>query len=138
MQDLTKRQKRILSWIVHCHIETAVPVGSRNLVSGGGVKCSPATTRKEMACLEKSGFIRQPHTSAGRVPTDEGYRYYIRHLMKREELTQQECESIQRRISNAQGKVHLILEEASRILGKISNELSVVITPWMSFCIFDS
>jgi heat-inducible transcriptional repressor len=90
-----------------------------------------------MACLEEGGFIRQPHTSAGRIPTDEGYRYYIGHLMKREELSPQECESIQRRISNARGKVHLILEEASRIIGKISNELSVVITPWMSFCIFD-
>lgn len=76
--DITERQERILSQIIEEYAETAAPVGSNMMAKLFGV--SPATIRAEMARLEVMGLIAQPHTSAGRVPTDAGYRYYVNHL----------------------------------------------------------
>src|ERR1700748_1355915 len=75
---MTERQKQILSAIVEQYAEVAVPVGSSLLAKAFGV--SSATVRAEMAELERLGYIRQPHTSAGRIPTDRGYRFYVNNL----------------------------------------------------------
>jgi heat-inducible transcriptional repressor len=92
--DLTERQANILALIVREHIASAEPVASSPLVSRYGLAVSPATVRSEMAALTEAGLLRQPHTSAGRVPTVEGYRYFVEHLMSRSRLPEVERERI--------------------------------------------
>ncbi|MBR4768217.1 MAG: HTH domain-containing protein, partial [Lachnospiraceae bacterium] len=79
--ELDKRKMRILKSIVRIYLETGEPVGSRTLSKDERLNVSPATIRNEMADLEEMGYIVQPHTSAGRVPTDKGYRFYVDRLM---------------------------------------------------------
>src|SRR3989337_1045664 len=86
MADLTERQKLTLALVIRDYIETAQPVGSMHLVEHYGLDVSSATLRNEMVTLTEMGYLRQPHTSAGRVPTEEGYRYFVRQLMGHTEL----------------------------------------------------
>ena len=137
MNELSRRQKKILHWIVRNHIKTASPVGSVHLVRGKCVDCSAATVRNEMMTLEEMGYIEQPHTSAGRIPTDLGYRYYVNNLIKWEPSSPYTHETVCQRMEKAGGDINRILEEASRILGVISSELGVVLTPWMAWGVFD-
>lgn len=81
MAELTERQRLILALIIREYIETAQPVGSESLQKRYHLDASPATIRNDMAALTEAGYLRQPHTSAGRVPTEEGYRYFVRQLM---------------------------------------------------------
>src|SRR5512133_2087844 len=81
MNDLTERQKLILALVVHEYARTAAPVGSRYLVENYRLDMSSATVRNELAALTEQGYLRQPHTSAGRVPTEEGYRYFVGRLL---------------------------------------------------------
>jgi heat-inducible transcriptional repressor len=85
-EDLNEREKTILRSIVQQFILTASPVGSRNITKKFDIGVSPATVRNIMSDLEDSGFINHPHTSAGRIPTDKGYRYYVDSLMDVTEL----------------------------------------------------
>jgi heat-inducible transcriptional repressor len=137
MQELTKRQKYLLRLIVKNFIETASPVGSDSLVQCTGVRCSPATVRNEMANLEELGFLKQPHISAGRIPTEEGYRFYVNSLMRREQVNPQEQDRIRCQMEEIKGDINLILEEASRVLSEISNQMGFALSPWMSHGIFD-
>jgi len=137
MNELSDRQKKILRRIVLSYIQTASPVGSAHLVATKCVECSAATVRNEMASLEDMGFIEQPHTSAGRIPTDMGYRYYVNHLIKWEPVESNDEDALCQSMEAAGGDVKKILEEASRILGVISSELGVVLTPWMAWGVFD-
>jgi heat-inducible transcriptional repressor len=137
MYDLNERKTDLLRRIVQSYIETASPVGSSHLVKKYRLKYSPATVRSEMSGLEESGYIMQPHTSAGRVPTDKGYRVYVDCLMKPGRLGTKEQEKIHQQMENSRGDINRLLEEVSRILGSISRELSVVLTPWISWGIFD-
>jgi heat-inducible transcriptional repressor len=135
--SLLPRQKNVLRWVVKTYIENAAPVGSSQLVKKYRLNYSPATIRNEMACLEGLGYIAQPHTSAGRIPTDEGYRYYVGGLVKQKRLTADERLRIRDEMQTARGNVSQLLEQASRILGKHSNELAVVLTPWLAWGILD-
>ena len=81
MSELSERQKLILTLVVHEYIRTAAPVGSRFLVEHYRLDMSPATVRNEMAALTDLGYLRQPHTSAGRVPSEDGYRYFVGRLL---------------------------------------------------------
>ena len=109
------RQKEILRCIVAMYIETAAPVGSFQIVKKFRFNCSSATIRNEMAELEQNGFLRQPHTSAGRVPTDEGYRYFIDDLVALDPLDSKERDRIRTQMGRTQENTTLVLEEASRI-----------------------
>ncbi len=82
---LNPRQERILAAIVQEYVETAQPVSSKILVEKYGIDVSPATVRNDMAVLEETGLLRQPHTSAGRIPTEEGYRYYLDRFVRKKE-----------------------------------------------------
>jgi heat-inducible transcriptional repressor len=135
--ELKNRQKEVLRCIVAMYIDTATPVGSSQIIKKFRFNCSSATIRNEMADLEQAGFLKQPHTSAGRVPTDEGYRYFIDVLVSWDPLDSKEREKIRTQMSRAQENTALVLEEASKILGKGSNELGVVLTPWMTHGVFD-
>src|SRR5512136_913984 len=101
MGSLTQRQKKLFRWVVQRYIGTAVPVGSDQLVKHCRLDCSPATVRNEMVYLEEMGFVRQPHPSAGRIPTDQGYRFYVDSLMRREEMQPEEESHIHESIENA-------------------------------------
>lgn len=83
---MNERQKKLLNLIISKHIQTAEPVGSGFLVEKGGLDVSSATVRNEMADLEKLGFIYQPHTSAGRVPTEKGYQFYVDNFLEKKEI----------------------------------------------------
>src|SRR5919109_3977587 len=91
---LTDRRSSLLNLIVEEYVDTALPVGSKYIVSKHQMPVSPATVRLEMAKLEEEGFITQPHTSAGRVPSDKGYRYYVEALMAEEALPYEDRQTI--------------------------------------------
>ena len=86
MPELSERQKRLLLLIIRDYIESAQPVGSKRLAEHYHINLSSATIRNEMAALTEMGYLRQPHTSAGRVPTEEGYRYFVSQMMNQAEL----------------------------------------------------
>ena len=108
-EELDKRKKRILQAIVEEYIETAEPVSSGNLVKE--LEVSSATIRNEMAELERIGFLEKPHTSAGRVPSQKGYRYYVDELIRDDKLSKKEMELIKERLET---KVNA-LEDLTRI-----------------------
>lgn len=129
-QELTSREQSILQAIVHNFILHATPVGSRHLSKylQTELKLSPATIRNAMADLEELGLITQPHTSAGRVPTDKGYRYYVDSLMNVESLSDREKSSIADGITVALHSEN-VTRDVSKVLGSLSHYLSVVRLP---------
>ena len=137
MQELTKRQKQLLRCLVLSFTENAIPVGSDHLVKQYRLKYSSATVRNEMAALEEMGFIQQPHTSSGRVPSDLGYRLYVNNLMRREAINHECRKQIEGSFCDSRQNLEELLRKASYLLSSISNELAVVLTPWMCNWIFD-
>lgn len=125
---LHERQHNILSTVIQEFILTAEPVGSRTISKKANIGLSPATIRNVMSDLEETGFLEQPHTSAGRIPTDKGYRYYVNFLMKQEELTDQEKNTIESYMVHA-SEVDEVLELASRALGKVTHQLGIALSP---------
>ena len=115
---MTERQQSILSAIVEQYAEVASPVGSSLLAKVFNV--SSATIRAEMAELERHGFITQPHTSAGRIPTDKGYRFYVDSLMDVEHLSEPERNSVSKNL--LQNPKETILRDASKLLSAISRQ----------------
>ncbi|MFA6469292.1 MAG: heat-inducible transcriptional repressor HrcA [Bacteroidota bacterium] len=136
MNTLNEREKTILHNIVHSYIQTAIPVGSRFIAKRREIGLSPATIRNVMSDLEYLGYLGHPHTSAGRIPTDKGYRFYVNELMEIDQLSEKEQSSIQTQL---QGNIETdeILKIASKILGTISHQLSVVTAPQMTSGIFE-
>lgn len=134
--NLNERERTILRSIIYNFIQTATPVGSRYISRREGLGLSPATVRNVMSDLEYLGYIDHPHTSAGRIPTDKGYRFYVDSLMDLEDLSVRDQSSIQLQIrSNADPDE--ILKETSRLLGTISHQLGVVSTPRVSAGVFE-
>jgi len=128
---LSERAESILRHVVHNYITTAVPVGSRFISKKSDKHLSPATIRNVMADLEELGYLSHPHTSAGRVPTDLGYRYYVDYLMEVERLSDQERAMIDQQLEIAPDPTEM-LRETSRLLGKISRQLGIVSSPHIS------
>ncbi len=129
MPELTERQKTLLLLIIRDYIESAQPVGSKRLAEHYRINLSSATIRNEMAVLTELGYLRQPHTSAGRVPTEEGYRYFVSQMMNQAELP----ESVQRTISHqfhqSRPDVDQWMTLAASILAHQSQGVSVVTAP---------
>lgn len=129
IKEITEREELVLRSIIQNYILTANPVGSNFLATKFEEESlSPATLRNVMASLEDKGFISHPHTSAGRVPTDLGYRFYVNKFLKYEKLNKDEENSIKKNISIASLN-NSILQEASNLIGKISNQLGIVTSP---------
>lgn len=128
-RELSDREKDILRTIIHMYILNASPVGSRSLSKQLELEMSlsPATIRNIMAELEDLDLISHPHTSAGRLPTDKGYRYYVDTLMKNEHLSESERNTVKRNLIAAESEA--ILKDASRLLGLLSNCLAIVEIP---------
>ena len=125
--ELEERKKRILSTIVESYIVTAEPVGSRALSKQ--YPLSSATIRNEMSDLEELGLLEQPHTSAGRVPSDLGYRMYVDHLMDKYALTNEERQILRRILDIKVAQVDTILQEISRIYSKLTNYTVAALAP---------
>src|SRR5579863_2222159 len=113
---LDRRKTAILGTVVYEYIATGEPVGSATLTQKYNLGISPATVRAELASLDEEGYLDQPHTSAGRVPSDRGYRYYVDRLMLPEALTAEERERIHTEVYRASHQLDEVVDHASRVL----------------------
>ncbi|MBK7980524.1 MAG: heat-inducible transcription repressor HrcA [Ignavibacteriae bacterium] len=127
--ELKEREKSILRYVIHQFILTANPVGSRNLSKKFGIGYSPATIRNIMSDLEDSGLLGHPHTSAGRIPTDLGYRYYVNSLMDSPKLNPSEVDFIESQLEQLTFDTNEILKVTSSILSSLTNQLAYVSYP---------
>ena len=126
---LDERKSAILRAVVEEYIETAQPVGSAHVAQADGVDVSSATVRNEMSILEAEGFLRQPHTSAGRVPTEKGYRFFVDHLRTPTRLPGKSAEEVRAFFARAHLEVEQMLADTSRLLSDLTNLTSVVVAP---------
>ncbi len=129
MNDLTERQRLILALVVRHYTETAQPVGSARLVERYYLEMSTATVRNEMAALTEFGYLRQPHTSAGRVPTEEGYRYFVTHVVYPSDLPEPARDTISHQFHQARQDVEQWMPLAASILAQHSRAASIVTAP---------
>jgi heat-inducible transcriptional repressor len=136
MRDLSKRQIQLLRCVIQSHIQTAAAISSDYIARLHDVTCSPATIRNEMVALESMGYLQQPYTSAGRIPTDKAYRLYVNSLIRMEPLSSEEEKRLND-LASQQGDIHVLLEQATIILGQITHELAVVLSPSISHARFD-
>ena len=117
--ELSERKKKILTAIVESYVATAEPVGSKALAEGIG--CSSATIRNEMAELTSMGYLEQPHTSAGRVPSPMGYRLYVNELMERQKLSEAETSAINEKLQKKQKELDELMGEVGRMTSSMTN-----------------
>ncbi|MFW6080231.1 MAG: HrcA family transcriptional regulator, partial [Gemmatimonadota bacterium] len=137
--SLTEREERILEAVVRTYVETAEPVGSRRVVKRFDLGISPATVRNAMADLEEKGFLYHPHTSAGRVPTDLAYRYYVDTLMRPVRLTARERERFERQLRDGEtGALERLVRRAAQTLGLLTGELGIAVAPQPDEAVLES
>ncbi len=129
MKELTERQKLLLSLIVHEHTRTAQPVGSKSMVDQFGLQMSSATIRNEMGALTEMGYLRQPHTSAGRVPTEEGYRFFVSNLVQQTNLPATTRNTISHQFYQSRQDLDQWLRLAASVLANQSQAASLVTAP---------
>jgi len=130
--SLTNRERAILRLVVRNFIDTAGPVGSRKLARKSSLGLSPATVRNTLSDLEEQGYLRHPHRSAGRMPTELGYRAFVNELMDTPELSIPERRLLKGRLDRLMGDADTLFRETSRLLGRMSNLLGVVLSPRIS------
>jgi heat-inducible transcriptional repressor len=126
---LSDRQRMILTAIVDDYIRSAEPVGSRSISKRSGVSYSPATIRNEMADLEELGLLEQPHTSAGRIPSNKGYRYYVDHLLSPGGVQEEDVRKIRNYFAEKMIHWEDVIEEAAKILSQMTSYTSMVLGP---------
>ncbi len=124
--DLDARKATILEAVVTEHVDTAQPVGSSSVVTNSDLDVSAATVRSEMMALEREGYLAQPHTSAGRIPTEKGYRYFVDHL-QRGTLGPAQATQVRDFFAHVRGEVEDVLEQTSTLLTRLTNYTSVVV-----------
>src|SRR5947209_4589118 len=127
-QVASERKQKVLQWVVHYHIKTSKPIVSSVIAEEAGLDLSSATLRSILKELEDLGYLHQPHTSAGRVPTDRGYRFFIDHLMQSHALSAREREAIDDQVAQA-SEIDQVLQLTSRLLSKLSDQVGVVFMP---------
>ena len=127
--QLDERKYLILQAIIDDYIMTAMPVGSRTISRKSGVGYSPATIRNEMSDLEELGYLDQPHTSAGRVPSNKAYRLYVDHLMKTVKLTNDERERMHEHLVSKSKQVEGVIRSAANVLSDATKYTSVIVAP---------
>lgn len=124
--ELDDRKKKILYAIIKTYLETGEPVGSRTISKYADLKLSSATIRNEMSDLEEMGYILQPHTSAGRIPSDKGYRFYVDQLMEEKE---REITETNKLLIERQDKMELVLKKVAQYLAADTNYASMITSP---------
>ena len=136
MSNLTERQKLILALVIRDYIETVQPVGSQHLVDQYNLDVSSATVRNELLALTEKGYLRQPHTSAGRVPTEEGYRYFVRQIMGHTDLPAPVKRTIVHQFYQAGADIERWMRLAASVLAHQSQAASVVTAPHSEQAVF--
>lgn len=126
---LDERKFLILQAIIDDYITTAVPVGSRTISRKAGVGFSPATIRNEMSDLEELGYLDQPHTSAGRIPSYKAYRLYVDRLLKVGKLSDEDARRIQGHIDRRTGQIEEVIRNAAQVLSDMTQYTSLVMPP---------
>src|SRR5688500_2084774 len=124
-----ERRAAILRAVVEGYIETAQPVGSSHVARHGDVAVSPATVRNEMAALEQDGYLTQPHTSAGRIPTDKGYRFFVDSLVGPGHLDAARRQQVKSFFDSAHGALEDMLHSTSQLLAGLTDYAAVVVAP---------
>lgn len=126
---LDDRKTAILKAIVHEYIATAQPVGSTHIADAPGVHVSSATVRNEMAVLEQEGYLVQPHTSAGRIPTDKGYRFFVDHMAEPGLLDEASARQVGVFFDATHGRLEELLHQTSNLLAQLTHHAAVVVGP---------
>ncbi len=119
--ELTDRKKKVLRAVVESYIATAEPVGSKALMETAGLNVSSATIRNELADLTEEGYLEQPHTSAGRIPTPKGYRLYVNELMEEQRLSLEETRQINEALHLKMQELDKVINEAGRMVSALTN-----------------
>jgi heat-inducible transcriptional repressor len=130
-ESLTERERSVLDAVIRTYVETAEPAGSRTVAKRHNLGVSPATVRNTMADLEDKGFLFHPHTSAGRIPTDQAYRYYVDTMMRPRRLTQAQQARLRQELGEECGPLERLVRRATQAMGLLAGELGVAIAPSM-------
>jgi heat-inducible transcriptional repressor len=138
MKILDERKQKILGAVVNDYLQSAEPVSSDAICEKYMRDISPATIRNEMAQLEEEGFLKHPHTSSGRIPSDLGYRYFVDQLMKLKGLPQKEIEFMEREYKRAGKNLEELLRATLKIAATLSHLLAVITAPQLPFKVLSS
>jgi len=134
--ELSPRRRAVLGLVIREYIASAHPVGSKRLVEGYRLPYSPATIRNELAALERLGYLTHPHTSAGRVPTEKGYRYFVEHLLGETTLPLSDRRMIRHQFHQARLEVEQWVRLAAAVLANTTRSAALATTPKASRCRF--
>ena len=118
--ELSERKRKILKAIVESYVATAEPVGSKAIVAALDVKLSSATIRNELSELTSLGYLEQPHTSAGRIPAPQGYRFYVNELMEQQRLSSEETDAINARLNEKIEQLDQLMGDAGKLVGQLT------------------
>ncbi len=135
--SLTERERQVLEAVIETYVQTAEPAGSRTISRRFGMSLSAATIRNTMSDLEEKGYLYHPHPSAGRIPTDLAYRVYVDSLMHLPPVTPSESHQIREELSNERNAVDQILERAAQVLGVLTKELGVAVSPTLDEAVLE-
>ncbi|MBI4425859.1 MAG: heat-inducible transcription repressor HrcA [Elusimicrobia bacterium] len=128
-QVVQDRKRRLLQWVIHSFIKTSRPIASQDISREAGLGLSSASVRSVLKELEEEGYLQQPHTSAGRVPTDKGYRFYVDYLTGVQRLASEEKERIEREYVSRVAEMDDLLSQTSRLLSHVSRSAGLVLSP---------
>ena len=128
-EPLDDRKAGILRAVVEEYIDTAQPVGSSRIVQTGSLQVSAATVRNELSVLEREGYLTQPHTSAGRIPTEKGYRFFVDQLTPKGSLQPAQRQAVQSFFNTTHGALEQMLHDTSRLLSNLTDYAAVVVGP---------
>jgi heat-inducible transcriptional repressor len=132
--ELSERQQTVLRLVVQQYIQSVVPISSKSIIEDYNLSISSATVRNEMAILEEKGYLMQPHTSAGRVPTEAGYRYFVEKLMEKVDLTAEEQRMIRHQFHQARLELDQWLRLSAAVLAHTAHNASLVTAPKSTNC----
>jgi heat-inducible transcriptional repressor len=135
--SLTDRERQVLEAVIETYVQTAEPAGSRTIAKRHQLGLSPATIRNTMSDLEEKGFLYHPHTSAGRIPTDQAYRVYVDSLMRPPRVGAAQAEQIREGLAGERAVIEEILARAAQVLGVLTNELGVAVSPSLEEAILE-
>jgi heat-inducible transcriptional repressor len=135
--SLSDRERQVLEAVIETYVQTAEPAGSRTIAKRHQLGLSPATIRNTMSDLEEKGFLYHPHTSAGRIPTDQAYRVYVDSLMRPPRVEAAQAEQIREGLAGERAVIEEILARAAQVLGVLTNELGVAVSPSLEAAILE-
>ena len=135
--SLTDRERQVLEAVIATYVDTAEPAGSRTVSRKFGLALSPASIRNIMADLEEKGYLYHPHTSAGRIPTDQAYRLYVDHLMPQSAVTRDEAEQIREELRGQRSALDELLRRAAQVLGVLTSELGMAGSPTLDDAVLE-